>query len=155
MSRVSRHPRAALRPTVVALFALALGATGCGGPTGPANALVKGRIQVKGGIPLSEGKLILIPEQPAPGQRPAGATIGTDGTFDCYATAGGAGIPPGSYKVLLSFPSGMGTANPLHTAFFRYTREDSTPLKLVVPPEGLTNVVLEVEEDSQSAAKEG
>ncbi len=122
-------------------------AVGCGA-SGPPNTIVSGRIEVAGGIPLDEGKLILIPDDPAPGQLPAGATIAADGTFSCYSASGGSGIPPGSYKVLVSFPSGMAGPHPLRATFKRYTNVDSTPLHLDVPAGGLSGVVLELEDNS-------
>lgn len=141
-----RNPRVA--PTAACrtacLAPLLLAAVGCG----PSNTNVSGRVEVTGGIPLGEGKLILMPEDPAPGQQPAGATIAPDGTFTCYSASGGAGIPPGRYKVMVSFPSGMTGPNPLHETFAKYTRLDSTPLSLDVPPGGLSGVVIELEDDS-------
>jgi len=126
-----------LLPTLAAVV-------GCGASSIP-NTTVSGRVEVAGGIPLGEGKLILMPENPAPGQQPAGATIAADGSFSCYSSSGGNGIPPGSYKVMLSFPSGMASPHPLRETFKKYIRLDSTPLRLEVPAGGLSGVVLELE----------
>jgi len=123
---------------------------GCGGG-GPQNTQVSGRVEVEGGIPLSEGKLILIPEDPAPGQKPAGATIGADGSFEAYAATGGSGIPPGKYKVMVSFPSGMTGPHPLRKTFKKYTKLETTPLALDVPAAGLTDVVLLLQDDVEQA----
>jgi hypothetical protein len=144
---------AASVPRVLLMALLLGGVVGCGGSSEPANVPVSGRVEAKGGIPVTEGKLILVPQNPLPGQKPAGATIGTDGRFTAHAATGGAGIPPGRYKVLLSFPAGMGSANAMRTAFARYAREETTPLVLDVPPAGLEDEVLEVEERSRAEAE--
>jgi len=120
---------------------------GCG-DSRPRNTGVSGRIEVSGGIPLGEGKLVLIPDDPAAGQRPAGATIASDGTFSCYSASGGRGIPPGGYKVMVSFASGMAGPHPLRAAFKKYTSLESTPLRLDVPQGGLSNVVLQLQDEA-------
>jgi len=119
---------------------------GCGNSQ-PSNTIVSGRLEVAGGIPLGEGKLILVPEDPLPGQNPAGATINSDGTFTCYSSSGGSGIPPGAYKIMVSFPSAMTGPHPLHETFKRYTKLDTTPLRIEVPPGGLRDLVLELQDE--------
>lgn len=137
------HRWTALRRALL-LLPLAI-VVGCG-DSRPPNTVVSGRVEVTGGIPLGEGKLILVPEDPYPGQQPAGATIAPDGTFRCYSASGGSGIPPGNYKVVVSFPSGMAGPHPLRETFKQYTKLDSTPLRLDVPAGGDRDVVFELQD---------
>jgi len=126
----------------------------CGCGASSPNVPVSGRVLVKGGVPVDEGRLILIPEPPDPKKATCGATIGTDGKFTCYAAQGGTGIPPGSYKVVLSFASGKGSVNPFIEAFKKYTQVSTTPLKLDVPSSGVSDYVIELEEPPAKEAAE-
>ena len=110
------------------------------------NVPVTGKVVVKGSVPLGEGQLVLIPDPADPKRANCSATIRTDGSFSCVATAGGEGIPPGKYKVVLSFSSGKGNVNPFISAFKKYTQPDSTPLKLDVTSAGVKDHVFELEE---------
>lgn len=118
--------------------------SGCGTPS--PNVTVSGKIVVKGGVPVDEGKLALIPDPPNEKRSNCGASIGTDGSFNCYATTGGMGIPPGKYKVVLTFASGKGAINPFAKAFEKYTRLATTPLIIDVPKSGLKGHLIELEE---------
>jgi len=133
-----------LRVGVLLVLACLPTLTGCG----PSNAPVSGRVVVTGDIPLGEGKLILIPEDPQAGQKPAGATIAQDGSFTCYSATGGTGVPPGKYKVVVSFPSSMAGPHPLRKTFKKYVNLDTTPLRLEVPVGGLQNVTLTLQDES-------
>lgn len=110
------------------------------------NVNVSGQVIVKGGVPVDEGRLILIPDPPNDKRATCGATIGTDGKFNCYATKGGTGIPPGRYKVVLSFASGKGSVNPFIEAFKKYTQVSTTPLTLDVSSSGVKDYLVELEE---------
>jgi hypothetical protein len=116
----------------------------CG--TSSPNVPVSGHVSVKGGLPVDEGKLVLIPEPADPKRIPCGASIATDGSFSCYSNSGGVGIPPGKYKVVLSFASGKGNINPFAEAFLKYTQASTTPLVLDVPKSGIKNFKIELDE---------
>lgn len=122
---------------------------GCG-ESSP-NVVVKGKVVVEGGIPLDEGRLILLPQPESETRKTCGASIKPDGTFECYANQGGTGIPPGKYKVVVAFSSGKGSLNPYAKAFAKYTTVGETPLVLNVPPEGKTDVVFELKEPPAGA----
>jgi hypothetical protein len=118
------------------------------------NVAVSGHVTVKGGLPVDEGQLILMPDPADPKRATCGATIGTDGKFTCASTKGGAGIPPGKYKVVLSFSAGKGKVNPFVEAFKQYTQAETTPLKLDVPAGGLKDYHIELEEPPAPKGKE-
>jgi len=133
-------------PALLTLVAALVCVSGCG-DSSPPNAPVTGRVVVTGGIPLSAGNLILLPADGSLDVQLPGALIRPDGSFECYSTSGGEGIPPGDYKVLLSFSgSGIADGPSLHRAFTKYTKAETTPLRVTVPPGGVSDVVLEVED---------
>lgn len=120
-------------------------AAGCGKQVAP-NVPVSGKVVTQFGIPIDEGRMTFVPDPPDGSRQSSGASIGADGSFTCYSTSGGMGIPAGRYKVVLSFASGKGNVNPYLIAFAKYALLNETPLVLDVPPEGLEDAVIELDE---------
>ena len=136
------------RRSTAVLWGLAVGCTfasGCG-KQGIPNVPVSGKVVTQSGIPIDEGRMTFVPDPPDDSRQASGASIGADGSFTCYSTSGGMGIPAGRYKVVLSFASGKGNVNPYIVAFAKYTQLNETPLVLDVPPAGLKAAVIELEE---------
>jgi len=129
---------------IVALALFLMTLAGCSDAT--AGVPVRGNVILKGGGPLEEGRIVLIPD-PFDVDEPQGvATLERDGSFNCNSYTGEAGVPPGRYRVTLLFPSAKGKLHPLARSFARYTKYETTPLVLDVPETGLTGVLLELEE---------
>jgi hypothetical protein len=120
-----------------------LAATGCGGT--PAAVRVSGSVRTTDGAPLAEGQLVLIPDPFDEDQPQAGATLAEDGSFTCRLFTGTDGVLPGRYKVILRFPTGKGSVNPLTRTYSRYTKLETTPLSLDVPDSGRNDIVFELE----------
>lgn len=143
-----RHQKSLRRSWSVLLWAAVVVvpfAAGCGKQGAP-NVPVSGKVVRQSGSPIDEGRMIFVPDPPDGSRQASGASIGADGSFTCYSTSGGMGIPAGRYKVVLSFASGKGSVNPYLIAFSKYAQLNETPLVLDVPPEGLQDAVIELDE---------
>ena len=153
---MSRHQKSLRRPLSVLLWtavAVAPLAAGCGRQGAP-NVPVSGKVVTQSGIPLDEGRMTFVPDPPDGSRQASGASIGADGSFTCYSTSGGMGIPAGRYKVVLSFASGKGSVNPYLIRFAKYAQLNETPLVIEVPPEGLEDAVIELEEPDTEGMSE-
>lgn len=93
--------RFTLRLRLIGLVALALGMSGCGGPT---LYPVTGKVMVNS-KPAVGALVVLFPEgnKPDPKFAPPSATVGADGTFSLM-TAGKPGAPAGKYVVTIVWP---------------------------------------------------
>lgn len=142
-----------------ALLIVAAMAAGCG-DNGPTLVTVSGRLTLDG-VPLPFKNVRFIPEPGTPGAG-AGANTTEDGSYTLLAVRPGAvkdvqGVPPGSYRVVVSEPifpidapkpeSPDGTpapaigppvpSRPRRLAIpSPYTKAETTPLLVEVPPEG-------------------
>ena len=114
---------------------LALTSAGCGG--GPKLVPVSGRVAYEAGGPVTAASICFIPDagRGNHGQLATGL-LAEDGTFTLRTYPHGDGAMIGSYKVTVSL--GRGTSKKLA----KYTRENATPFKIDVPPEGLADLVL-------------
>lgn len=127
-----------------AVLGLVLSAVpGCGSSSG--EVPVSGSVFLSDGTPLTEGRLVLIPDPFDADQMPPGATLADDGSFTCRSFTGENGILPGQYRVILQFPTGKGAINPLTRTFAKYTKFETTTLAIDVPETGLQDVVLELD----------
>ena len=116
--------------TLAALLVLA--AAGCGGPK---LVPVSGKVQYEDGRPVTAASICFLPDA-AKGNGGILATglLAEDGTFTLRTHPPGKGAMLGSYKVTVS----LGRAP---KALLKYTRVQSTPLHVEVPPEGLRDLV--------------
>jgi hypothetical protein len=119
------------RFAIIALGALA--ATGCGG--GPKLVPVTGRVQYADGRPVSAASICFTPETGDNQSILATGLLALDGSFALRTYPHGDGAMVGPYKVTVS----LGRA-PKDLA--KYTRLKDTPLRIEIPPEGLTDLVV-------------
>jgi Carboxypeptidase regulatory-like domain len=124
-------------------------AAGCGGPVN-----VEGKV-IMGGKPLAGAQVLFVP---AAGGREAGDVTDEEGHFR-LKNPQDLGVVPGEYRVTVSkkdYPPGMKrpdahqmtmalTAKMKETLPAKYTMEDKTPLRIMVPRGGTTALVLEIE----------
>ena len=148
-----------MRPYQLALLILAVVAAGCGNG-GPALAPVRGRVTLDG-RPLAFKSVRFHPEQGTPGAG-AGANTDADGNYTLLAVRPGAtrdvtGVPPGSYRVVVTEPAfpiaaaqpegpagepapATGLPDPRPRARpvipSHYTNAETTELRVEVPREG-------------------
>ena len=109
-------------------------AAGCGGPK---LVPVKGRVVFADGRPVTAASVSFTPDT-AKGNEGILATglLAEDGSFTLRTYPHGDGAMVGSYRVTVSL--GFGATRKLA----KYTRLKDTPLKIDVPPEGRTDLVL-------------
>lgn len=127
-------PRAAIvaaLSTVIALVA------GCG-PTPPKMVSMNGTAKHKG-QPLTAGSVWLTPDtgNSYTGEKPSGQ-LQLDGSFTVSTFPYGQGVPPGAYKV--TFTPGLAS----RIGKPDYGDPVKTPLKLVVPEDGLKDYVIDI-----------
>jgi hypothetical protein len=125
-----------MKIAVVAILLGTLAATGCGGSGGPQLVAVKGRVQYADGRPVSAASICFTPEKEGDGPRIlATGLLAADGSFALRTYPHGDGAMIGPYKVTVSL--GRVARN-----LAKYTRLKDTPLRIEVPPEGLTELVV-------------
>ena len=116
-----------------ALMVLVL-AAGCGGPK---LVPVKGRVVYADGKPVTAASVSFTPDATPEGNGLlATGLLAEDGSFTLRTYSHGDGAMVGSYRVTVSL--GFGATRKL----VKYTRLKDTPLKIDVPPEGRTDLVL-------------
>lgn len=113
------------------LFSFCLLAAGCGG--GPKVNGVSGTVKLKGGAPVTQGNI-----QFSSGKYTGYGVIGPDGRYSLSETAAGAGVPEGTYKVvLLTTEIGGGydkpNEKPKKVIDPKYEDQAKTPLEVKVP----------------------
>jgi hypothetical protein len=120
------------------LGVLALAVAGCGG--GPKLVPVKGRVVYANGQPVTAASVSFTPDA-ATGNNAILATglLAEDGTFTLRTYPHGDGAMIGSYRVTVAL--GFGATRKLA----KYTRLKDTPLRIDVPAEGRTGLVLTLE----------
>jgi hypothetical protein len=102
-------------------------------------APVKGRV-VFNGDPVTAADIYFMPNAAKGNEGSmASSVLQTDGSFTLSTHPHGDGVMPGAYKVTLSL--GRRPEKELD----KYRRLDTTPMEYNVPPEGLTNLVIELE----------
>jgi hypothetical protein len=104
----------------LALLGLALFLVGCG-PKG--RERVTGKVTFKG-VPLDQGSIAFIPQDTTGGATQEGAMI-KNGKYEVPARQG---LAPGTYKVAISSPEPVGSAEPL-------PGEAAPPAQDRIPPE--------------------
>ena len=87
-----RNPSRVLGGLLLTL-AMALAATGCGGPSGPERTAVHGNVTL-GNAPLKAGRIVFTPQKPTEG--PAVSAVITDGA---YTLSEEEGPVPGRHRV--------------------------------------------------------
>jgi hypothetical protein len=117
---------------------LMLLALGCG--RGPKLVPVSGRVLYADGRPVTAASVCFTPDADK-GNTGTLATglLALDGSFTLRTHPHGDGAMVGAYKVTVSL--GRGTTK----ALAKYTKADTTPWRLDVPPEGLTGLELKLE----------
>lgn len=117
------------------MAALVLAWAGCGG--GPKLVPVNGRVEYGDGRPVTAASICFIPdaEKGNTGQL-ATSLLAEDGAFTLRTYPHGDGAMIGPYKVTISL--GRGTSRKLA----KYTRQNDTPFRIDVPPEGIADLVL-------------
>ena len=127
----------AMRRTVCLglLGSFVLAFAGCS--RGPKLVSVRGRVLYADGRPVTAASICFTPDA-AKGNNSRLATglLELDGTFTLRTYPDGDGALIGPYKATISL--GRGTPRTLA----QYTRADTTPFQIDVPPEGLTDLVL-------------
>lgn len=124
---------------------------GCGGTSdGPKLVPAKGKV-MRGGQPLGNVTLQLIPEK---GQLSASST-NAQGEFTLYGPGGKEGAIPGTFKVTVACPfnpaagssadgsAPAAAASPCNLPQ-KFSVPDTTPISVTIPPEGNANLVIEV-----------
>jgi hypothetical protein len=111
---------------------MVLAAAGCGGPK---LVPVSGKVQYQDGRAVTAASICFLPDT-AKGNGGILATslLAEDGTFTLRTHPHGQGAMLGPYKVTVS----LGRAP---KALAKYTRAQSTPFHVEVPPEGLRDLV--------------
>ena len=126
--------------TVAALL-LGVAVIGCGSSDKPKLAPVTGKVvnAAKKGEAVTAGSIYFTPDagNAYQGKEP-GSLLQVDGTFTMKTYPHGEGVPPGVYKVTLD----RGLAGRMNKP--EYGDATKTPLKVVVPDEGLKDHVFEV-----------
>jgi hypothetical protein len=112
--------------------------SGCGG--GPTLVPVTGRVQYADGRPVSAASICFTPEKDTPKEAANERIIATgllalDGSFALRTHPHGDGAMVGAYKVTVS----LGRAP---KSLLKYTRLKDTPLRIDIPPEGLSELVV-------------
>lgn len=139
MSRLPLPARA------IVLSLLTLLPAGCS-RGGPELVKVTGRVQYADGRPVTAASIVFTPDGRVSGDRPAGegadqlgatSLLAEDGTFSLRSYPHGDGAMVGRYKVTVSLGRGANTK-----ALAEYTRVSTTKLKVDVPPQGLTDLVI-------------
>src|SRR5262249_11544025 len=100
------------RVAVIAMLALSATLASCGPRGGPALYPVTGKVTYKG-EPAAGAQVVLAPDgPPAPGApggggEPPSAIVEEDGRFTVSSGDRGDGAPPGKYKVLITWRTGL------------------------------------------------
>ena len=99
------------RVAVIAMLALSATLASCGPGGGPGLYPVTGKVTYKG-EPAAGAQVVLAPDgPPAPGApgggEPPSAIVEEDGRFTVSSGARGDGAPPGKYKVLITWRTGL------------------------------------------------
>jgi hypothetical protein len=116
------------------LFALGLGVLGCGdaasvAPGAGAGQVVKGKVLLAGGKPLTKGRLMLLPKQEP--MLPLYGELGPDGSYTLKAGGLMVGVSHGEFLVSIE-PSGGGIGPGVKTKSLGF------PAKYLSPDNGLT-----------------
>jgi len=124
--------------------------SGCGGDPGPQRVPVKGNIVMGDGKPVFPGSIQFFPaEGMSENTYRSSALLHEGGAFTMRTHPHGDGVVPGKYKVVLSL--GMGSPRELA----KYSSADTSTLEVTVPPEGLPDLQLKLEEKMGSTKKRG
>lgn len=122
---------------LVAMLLLNLPLLGCGQPK-PNLVSVTGRV-TKAGQPVTAGSIYLHAASADAYQKDTPSSmLQLDGSFTIKTFPFGEGVPPGDYKVTLSPELASRLKLPQHGTV------TETPLQMTVPPEGLSNWLIDL-----------
>lgn len=123
------------------LTACVTAGTGCGEPDMPRLVAVQGKV-FKDGRGITAGSLYFHPGPDAAYQKDTPSSmLRTDGGFTIKTFPFGEGVSPGSYRVTLSPELASRLSCP------EYADSATTPWLVVVPDEGLADLILNIDAD--------